>query len=445
MRKRSFVAFLLIGLSVFSLTVLAERTKLKPGLNNYSPQQDIEMGREVAKEAEKELVVINDSTTRSYITALGQRLATKIPNEYNFPFSFKVVDDRSINAFALPGGPIYIHRGAIEAADNEAQLAGVIGHEMGHVILRHGTNQASKAELGGGLLGVLGAVLGGTAGQITQIGGGFLANSVLLKYSRDAETQADLIGTQVLYDLNYDPKGMADFFDKLAKEHKGSKAEEFFSNHPIPENRIAKVNEEIRKIGPPLASPRSDSAEFQAVKKIMLGMPDSKKPAAQPAAGNSNSRPPAPSTRTTQFQNSLVRLKHPDNWKAQTQDLHVTIAPDGGAVQGNLAYGVIVDVFKPQNARNLEQATSQLVDDLRKGNPSMQIVRSRVQTSVDGRRAFLTETSNDSPAGGRETDMIITTERSNGEVLYFVLVAPSKEISQYQKAFSSLMDSVDIR
>src|SRR5262249_46363156 len=155
MIKTRLIPLLLIG---FSLTLFAERTKLRPGRNIYSPQQDIDLGREVAKDAERQLELINNGNANAYIAALGQQLASKVPNENKFPFYFKIVNDRSINAFALPGGPVYVHRGAIEAADNEAQLAGVIGHEMGHVILRHGTNQATKAQFGQGALSILGAV-----------------------------------------------------------------------------------------------------------------------------------------------------------------------------------------------------------------------------------------------------------------------------------------------
>src|SRR5262245_26289860 len=265
----------LVSLLVFSLTLAAERTHLTPGRNTYSPQQDIELGQQAAKDAERQMELINNSKANAYISALGQQIVAKVPNEYKFPFTFKIVNDKSINAFALPGGPVYVHRGAIEAADNEAQLAGVMGHEIGHVILRHGTNQATKAQFGQGALGILGAVLGnGAVGQIVSTGGGFLANSVFLKYSRDAESQADLIGTQVLYDLGYDPKAMAEFFDKLAKEHKGTKTEEFFSNHPIPENRVTKVNAEIKKLGPVPPTPRTDSPDFQEVKRIMLSLPE---------------------------------------------------------------------------------------------------------------------------------------------------------------------------
>jgi predicted Zn-dependent protease len=143
MRKRLILVLILI----LNVTLLAQRTRLRPGRNMFSPQQDIEMGREVAKEAEQELVLIKNNSANAYIDALGQQIVAKSPNENKFPFTFKIVDDKSINAFALPGGPVFVHRGAIEAADNEAQLAGVMGHEIGHVILRHGTNQVTKAQL----------------------------------------------------------------------------------------------------------------------------------------------------------------------------------------------------------------------------------------------------------------------------------------------------------
>ena len=259
-----------VALILSSITVFAQRTRLKPGTNMFSPQQDIELGQQVAKEAEKQSIVIGDRVVADYISALGQKLAAAAPNEFKFPFTFKVVDDRSINAFALPGGPVFVHRGAIEAADNEAQIAGVIGHEIGHVILRHGTNQATKAQYAQLPLAVLGGVLGNSnaAKILTQLGG-FAANGVLLRYSRDAETQSDLMGTQILYDLRYEPQAMSQFFEKLAKENKGGKAEQFFSNHPIPENRVTNVNTEIRKIGPTPVTPRLDTPEFQRVKKFL--------------------------------------------------------------------------------------------------------------------------------------------------------------------------------
>src|SRR5262249_14389158 len=158
-------------------------------------------------------------------------------------------------------------------------------------------NQATKGQLIS-VLPALGGILGGGIGQAVGLGGGFLANSALLRYSRDAESQADLMGTQILYDVGYDPRAMAQFFDKLAKDHKGTKTEQFFSNHPIPENRVIKVNDEIRKLGGLPTNPRTDSADFQDVKKIMLALPEPKAPpksSSSPAKGK-QAAPSPPST-----------------------------------------------------------------------------------------------------------------------------------------------------
>src|SRR5688572_810944 len=410
----------LIAVLVVSTTMLAQRTPLKPGgINVYSPADDVKLGQQVAQQAEKELTLVANREITAYVAALGQRLVAKAPNENKFPFTFKLVDDRSINAFALPGGPIYVHRGAIEAADNEAQIAGVIGHEIGHVILRHGTNQATKAQVGQVGLSVLGGLLGNSStAKIASAIGGFTANSVLLKYSRDAETQSDLMGTQILFDTGYAPVAMAQFFEKLAKEHKGSKTEQFFSNHPIPENRVKKVNDEIKKIGAVPTNPRTDSPDFQSVKRTLLAMPEPPKPPAKPAAAAGGDKPaasgapPLPSARLTDFQITGIQLRHPDNWKPSVHGTNITLAPDGGAsAKGDLAYGMIVDVFKPPTAGNLDQATQQFLQDLQKGNPAMKLVRSRIQSRVDGQPAQLTEVTNESPAGGQETDIIITVLR----------------------------------
>jgi Zn-dependent protease with chaperone function len=425
-----------IFLILISMTVLAERTKLKPATSG-PPQDDIKMGLSAATEAEKQLVLIKNPEATAYITALGNSLVAKAPNDNKFPFTFKIVDDKSINAFALPGGPLYVNRGAIEAADNEAQIAGVIGHEAGHVILRHGMAQAKKSQLAQGFIGGLSAIFGNsTVGQLAGAAGAFAGSSILLRYSRDAESQADLMGTQILFDSGYDPTAMAVFFDKLAQDHKGSKSEQFFSNHPIPENRVKKVNDEIQRIGTVPPNPRTDTAAFQRTKKLLLAMPDPPKPVAA-------TPPPAPSARLTDFQVSGIQLRHPDNWKPAVDGTNVTLAPAGGVVgKGDLAYGMIMDVFKPQNAGNLDQATTQFIDSLLKGNPSAKIVRSRVAAQVGGKPAQLTELSNASPLGGQESDIVVTVLQPDGTLMYFIEVTPTKDMPQYQPSFRSILESV---
>src|SRR6266702_6242358 len=174
----------ILGL-IFALVVTAyaadSRTKLKPGWNLFSPQQDIEMGRESAKQAEMQLPLLNDRQATSYIDTLGKQLASHAPGE-KYPYQFKIVNDTAINAFALPGGFIYVNRGAIEAADSENQIEGVIAHEIGHVVLRHGTNQVSKAYLAQAPLAILGGVLGSNSigSVLAQLSVGFGLDSLFL-------------------------------------------------------------------------------------------------------------------------------------------------------------------------------------------------------------------------------------------------------------------------
>src|SRR5438132_10720669 len=235
----------------FSVTVLvlvaaawppayAQRTQLKPGWNTFSPQQDIQVGKQAALDAQRQLPPCNLPRADAYLTQLGKKLVAHLnTGGTEYPWEFHCVNDRSINAFALPGGYVFVNRGAIEVADNEAQLAGVMAHEISHVALRHGTNQASKAELTQGGLGIVGGLFGGgVSGALMQQLGAFAAGGVLLRYSRTAETQADISGTQVLYDSGYDPRAMAQFFEKLETESKGKNPPEFFSDHPSPDHRV---------------------------------------------------------------------------------------------------------------------------------------------------------------------------------------------------------------
>ncbi len=240
-----------LALCFFLIPVaFAQRTQLKPGWNRFSPQDDITLGKRAATDAEKQLPLCNAPKVDAYLTELGTRLAQKLPTGgVQYPFEFHCVNDKAINAFALPGGYVFVNRGVIEAADNEAQLAAVMAHELSHVALRHGTNQATKAMLAETGLGIFGAVFGdSTGGALLTTLGSFTAGGVLLRYSRTAESQADVMGTQVLYDAGYDPRAMAQFFEKLEGETKGKNPPEFFSDHPNPEHRVGR--HQARSPGP---------------------------------------------------------------------------------------------------------------------------------------------------------------------------------------------------
>jgi predicted Zn-dependent protease len=270
---RSAVALVITLTLALAPLASAARTLLRPGWNMFSAQQDIEVGQQVSKEAEQQLRMLNDRRVDNYLNNLGRRLAAKAPGE-KYPYQFQVVNDRAINAFALPGGPVYINRGVIEAADNEAQLAGVMAHEISHVALRHGTNQASKASAAQMPLAILGGMLGSNSvgATLAQLGASFTVNSILLKYSRTAEQQADILGTQILYDTGYDARAMAQFFEKIQAQNQGGQPVEFFSNHPNPGNRIQSVNQEIDNLGGARGY-NTDSREFDDTKRYVRSLP----------------------------------------------------------------------------------------------------------------------------------------------------------------------------
>src|SRR6266481_9130801 len=222
---------------------------IKPGFNLFSKQQDIQLGQQAAAEVRKQSRPVSSPELQDYIRRIGERLAaTPDVRDSGFQFTFTLVNDKSINAFALPGGPTFVNTGLVLAADNEAQIAGVLGHEMSHVILRHGTNQASKAKLIE-LPALLGSQMAGgsMAGQLAQLGIGLGAGSVLLKFSRTAESQADLMGSHLMAESGYNPLEMARFFEKLNSEG-GQRAPQFLSDHPNPDNRQKAIEEEAKKL-----------------------------------------------------------------------------------------------------------------------------------------------------------------------------------------------------
>lgn len=426
---------------------LAQRTQIKPGWNMFSQQQDVELGKRAALDAARQLPSCNSPRADAYLTQLGLQLTARLPHGRDYPWEFHCVNDKAINAFALPGGFVFVNRGAIEASDTEAQLAGVMAHELSHVALRHGTNQASKAQLAQGAVGVFGELFGGstTGALLTQLGS-FTAGGVLLRYSRTAESQADVMGTQVLYDAGYDPRALAQFFEKLEAETKGKNPPEFFSDHPSPEHRVERVNEEIDRLGGMPAGAKRNSTEFEAVKREMLALPVARKA----AVGGASGPPPEPSATFKSFEAAGYTLKFPDNWKYFGDKNGAAFAPENGVIadasgHGALAYGLTVttEAFTgdatDQDA--LERANQQVLAGLAKFNPNMKVVRQPARVRLNNQPALSTYVSNDSPAGGAETDWILTVLRPQG-VTYFVATAPQPVFSNYDRTFAAILDSV---
>lgn len=264
--------------------------RFQPGFNLFSKQQDVQLGEESAAQVRKQMTVINDPMLTAYVNRVGKRLvASQEATESGFPFTFEVVADPSINAFALPGGHMFINTGLLKAVDNEAQLAGVMGHEMSHVILRHGTNQASKAnliELPAALAAQM-AGKGSMMGQLAQLGIGLGANSVLLKFSRNAESQADLMGSHLMSEAGYDPMEMAHFFNKLGSPGKGmvGNVAQFLSDHPNPDNRERAIEQEARLL--PQQKYGYESGEFKRMKGVVAKIHEPAPKPPQPQAPQS--------------------------------------------------------------------------------------------------------------------------------------------------------------
>jgi predicted Zn-dependent protease len=272
----------LIFAGLATIAVAAE-FNLRPGFNLFTVDQDLEVGKEDAAQVDKQLPILNDATATRYVNELGKRLSGFAPdNKPQYAWQFKVVNSPDINAFALPGGFIYVNRATIESAEDEAQLAGVIAHEEGHVVLRHGTHQASETMLVQAPLAILGGFFGQSGSfmsTLAQYGIGFGVQSIMLHNSRSMEAQADSVGTYILYQAGYDPHAMAQFFEIIEKKYP-QRTIQFFSDHPNPGNRIKAVDEEIPTLGPP-KNWISDSPRFHTVKNHVSSLPPAPKPKPQ--------------------------------------------------------------------------------------------------------------------------------------------------------------------
>lgn len=465
---KKVVVLQLIFFFALAQTALADRTNLKPGINAFSPQQDIQLGRKAAQEVEQKMPLCNDPKVDAYLTKLGNRLIEHLNTRgVDYPWEFHCVNDKAVNAFALPGGFVFINRGAIEAADNEAQLAAVMAHELSHVALRHGTNQATKAQyaqLGAGILGAAGGIFGGAVGAAAAGAGQFTFGSVLLHNSRGAETQADVMGTQVLYDSGFDPRAMAAFFENLNASSEGKAPPEFFSDHPNPDHRIERVDEEIRKMGGAPVGAEKDSPEFEAIKREVAALP--RPPKGKPGVTNPSAeasgakapasipKPEAPSSEVVQLRYAKTTLSYPANWRNYTKKNKPIVVPVGGVVdagngQGALAWGMIGGVAplrdkKAAPADLLRDSTQKLLESLQKENEGMEMEKGPSDFTVDGQPALSTVLHNDSPAGGTEKDWVVTVIGPQG-LYYYVFVAPESDYARFQPAFQSIMESVQFQ
>ena len=230
-------------------------------INFYSLEKEIQLGRQLASEVEKNAKIVDDPVIAEYVNRIGQNIVNN--SDAKVPFTIKVIDSDEVNAFALPGGYFYLNTGLIELAQDEAELAGVMAHEIAHVAARHGTRNATRGQLIQ-IASIPLMFIGGWAGYGIQQAANFAVPMTMLKFSREFEKDADFLGVQYMYKAGYDPASMVQFFERLqAKQKKNKNAiAKAFSSHPMAKNRITAVQKTIDELLPEQPEYAVTSSEF---------------------------------------------------------------------------------------------------------------------------------------------------------------------------------------
>lgn len=481
-RLLAVVFVLMVTLPVWPAKATHAPVLPDPGHAGMSKDKQEQLGLKTAAEVYKQMPVLPDSSpVTQYVRQLGKKLVTVIPADKSWPYQFHVVQQSDINAFALPGGPIFVNIGTINAADNEAELAGVMAHEMSHVYMQHSAKQAPKQEWAN-ILGALGGMLGGAAGDLAQMGIQFGAGTLLMRYSRKDEAQADAVGAIIMYKAGYDPRALPQFFQKLEKAV-GNGGPQFLSDHPNPGNRVEAIDKEI--VDWPPKRYLAANPEFAQIRQQAKGVKaynaqqisDGAKsglwaqqnrqngavPADVQAAGgtvagaadagtlsNVSYQQIAPSGDLKRFQGNDFSISYPANWQAAEGQNSATLAPAAGVGQNAVAYGVIVQSVQNVNASSLDEATNGLIQNLQQTNPGLRVYDSPKKIQVAGTDALSTMLSGNSPIrqGDKsipERDWLVTLQRPEGGMLHVVFIAPEKDFGQLQPAFQKMLDSLQVR
>jgi len=462
--RRILTAWLtLVALCAMPISLVAQ-TQIKYHSNKYKIQDDVQLGRQAAQQAEQQYPLLNDGVVGSYVERVGGRLVASIPSQFQHPefrYFFKVVNARDINAFALPGGPMYVNRGMIEAARTEGEMAGVMAHEISHVALRHGTAQATKGQKYGllaGIAGIAGTILAGP--QVGQLAQAPFA-VYFLKYSREYETEADILGAQIMAQAGYDPRDLANMFRTIERQGGGGGGG-WFSDHPSPSDRYARINREAQMLR--VNTSYGDTRNFARIQERLRGYPQAPTMAEIARSGQRNptgestgnyptnapqGRVEYPSTRYQNYQlfGGGVQVSVPNNWRQVSEGNSAWFAPEGGYGQVNgqavFTHGVNLGVTQT-NSRNLQQGTQEFVNGLAQGNRNLRTSGGYQRTSISGRTGLVTTLSNVNEATGRsETIRLITAQLRNGDLFYMIAVAPQGE-RNFQNAFQNIFSSVRI-
>jgi beta-barrel assembly-enhancing protease len=479
---------LLLGMQVCAQTAGPEFPN--PGNAHMSREAQRQLGLKAAAQVYQTMPVLPDNSPETqYIRHLGEKLVATIPPEYSWPFEFHVVAQKDINAFALPGGPMFVNIGTITAAANEAQLAGVMAHEMSHVYMQHSAKQAAKAQTTGLLAGLaeaaLGAAVGGTVAELAAAGIQMGAQGLTLKYSRTDEAQADAVGAIILYKAGYNPEALAEFFKTLETEG-GQTPPQWLSDHPNPGNRQEAIEKEIRNWPP--ENYAGNSPEFVKVRQQAMGVKAySGQEIAQDAKsgrwaalnkqngatfnpGNefvdsaANAAAVSPHVTRVSLQSVLpsqqmvgadlgpVKLDYPDNWQViapRKRGEAVIIAPQAGITANGVGYGVVMNVVAARNGgpANIDEVTARLVQDMEQNDSLKPAGNAQPITvaGVEGRSVTLQSVSPFTTASSqaqKEQDWLVTVPQHDGSVIFMIFVAPQPDFERFRPTYEAVLKSL---
>ncbi len=459
---KNLAAFALVWTMMMLPIVSFAQTRVELPKNKYKVQDDVKIGREASQEVEKQFPILNDSEVTRYVENVGERLVRAIPSQFQqpaFDYRFEVVNARDINAFALPGGPMYVNRGMITAARSEGEMAGVMAHEISHVALRHATAQQTKLNnplnqiLGiGAVLG--GAILGGEGGaQLGQT----LAAGYFLRYSREYEKQADILGSQIMARAGYDPRDLANMFRTIEQQSGGSRAPEWLSSHPNPGSRYETINREAQLLRVSPNEATQDTRAFQNVQGRLNRLPQAPTMAEieqNAQRGRTTTQSPTsngryertvqtPSSRMQTYSGgNWIRLNYPGNWQAMEDQGSVTFAPEGAYGNNGITHGAMIGISRART-NDLGQATEDYVNGLLQSNNYLRQQGGYSRGSIGNRQAYATVLAGRSPVTGEnEIVTVYTTQLRSGDLFYVATVAPQNEASRYNSAFRNMINSI---
>jgi len=439
------------------------QAEVKIQKTSLTRDQEIQLGKEAAAQVEREMEVVHNAEVEAWLNRIGQGLA-KTPQANAYPYYFKLVNEDSINAFALPGGPMYVHTGLLKAADTEGEVAGVLAHEMSHVALRHGAAQMGKQQTWGTLFGVLGTAVGVATGgsngecgmlcQAGQLGAGIGGASVLTRFSRGYERDADLNGARMMASAGYNPMDLPRFFEKLqsklgsAGEPKGLSL--WLSDHPATGSRIQYVADDIKFYQQREYS--ADTGQFPRIKQVVARIPAPKpKPAFLVLAKKGATQRTNIPEGFKDYQANGFAIAYPGAWQAGQAQTggSLYIIPQGGAAQSKnsgveLIAGAMIDYYIPKTGAtaDLEATTREFLDGLRQGDSNLRSFTPE-RTQVGGKPAIVTKltTRTSYQQDPEQIARLYTVAREAG-LWYIVVATPPSRQADIDPTLQQLVRSV---